>query len=168
MKRLYRIAVLLVFALAGCTRINNGSAVSNTTSSDEKTEIPEKILTCSKDSNVTQFRYRSDEIISTIITINTPLSQWSDADTELDTDALLEEVDAALQEKYKDLKGVTVVSRLEEDEVQAIVTINYLIADFPSLYENGLLTQGEVEDGSVSLTATREEFEQNGYVCEAQ
>ncbi|MDD7281403.1 DUF1307 domain-containing protein [Floccifex sp.] len=165
MKKVMTLLVSLM--LAGCTRIG-------VKQEEPKEETIEKqvIVNCQNDKQEEILFYaKDDKVYAMQYTFYQTVQEFTsslDIEGQLTQDELLNRINDTLSDKYKDIKGVSVIGEIEEENIKYIMMIDFDEADIDQLIEHGLINAGEVQSQYISLKETRKAYQNIGFACKEQ
>ncbi|MCF0105559.1 MAG: DUF1307 domain-containing protein [Holdemanella sp.] len=154
----YLQCLLLMFILAGCTRINDSKKEEKIEEvTMQCTQKDEEILLFAKEDEIQKFQNRF-----------TVSFQEAGITEDVDKDQVIDKLNDSLEEKYAKIKGVSTKAELKEDCIEVIIMIDYIQADINQLIEAGLIQKGEEESQYISLEKTIQAYKDMQYACEVK
>lgn len=162
MKRKSIICALLL--LSACSRV--GQNISE----QEINEVSKNTITsCSSDKNEKYTFFASDDEIYSMQEVFYMSYEEAGIYDEMSEDEVKALINTRLSDKYSPISGVSaIVDEVADYQIKIIFMIDFEQADFEQLAQVGLINEGEVQSQYISLKKTREEYSDNGFVCEVQ
>lgn len=160
----------LFVLLTGCSSISN--IMNNDTKkapvSKTETDTTEKMVVCSgnEDTKIT-LEAKGDSVQNMKQVSYASFDQMGvEMKDGMDKSKIQDTINQSLQDKYKDLKGVTVTSALLDSKVEITTTIDFTQANYDDLVDAGLLSKGTRGNHVVSLKKSLSLYKSSGYSCE--
>ena len=159
----------LLVLLSGCARISdiihNDTSKAPVSKTEEETTKKTVVCTGDNEENIT-LEVKGDAIQSmkqvSFLTFDEMGISISD---DMEKNKIQDSINQSLQDKYKDLKGVSVTGTLMDSKVEITTTINFKEANFDELVDAGLLSKGTKGNQVVSLKKTMKAYKADGYAC---
>ena len=157
--------LVLLFLLAGCTRINEATKKE---SSKEEVRENEQTVSCVNDENQELLLFSKGDEIQQLQQSFVIGFEDAGIKEDMDKDEILSKIKASLDEEYQGIKGISVEESLVENGVLVQVMIDYTVADLNDLIDKGFVVKGERDSQYISLKESVESYTEKGYACELQ
>lgn len=150
--------------LQGCWRVGDLSTPSTAGYESDASSQEKKSLYCSNDTMLYDFEIQADRLLTQKQVFSMPLSRLLPDETDENADVTIR-VEEALAGMYQDVDGVEAKGKLEGDQVEIAVTIDFQKADLQWLIDQGLILPSSSGSHFVSAASTRSQLEKEGFAC---